>query len=978
MATTTQTVIIDFQSDFSSVQDAVDILEKAGKVDAALAAEFKKTNTEIKKQGDALDKTAMSAERESQKLKRLSDLMASFPRTGLNRFLLQVGNELAKAGVSADLFFKKAKEGNELIAPKFDSLKLQLAAVKKRMEEAAKTSGTLSKEYIALREQAGALSNAIKDINSDVANTGSDTKNIDNIVGSISALSGGYSALAGATALFGNESEDVQKALLKVNAAMALATGLQQIQNATTKTGSLTRLADTAATYTQIAANKIYTAVTGRATAATVGFKIALAATGIGLVILAFVAFSQILKKNTSDLDEATAAIERQNKALESTNELLARRLDREVAAAQLAGKSEADLIRIRGIGLQQQIEAVEISNKKLVSQRDALDKTSEAWFLLNAEIGKNKEVLIGLNNDVLIASLNLQKQAIEDNRKALDERERRALAGAKNDLQRFNIQQSFDRQRLADLRAQGGDIAEIRKKEGDIFVRAREREIMIAKKQRAALLELEKGQIDTRLVTVQKGSIEEFELRKKLLDSERIIALEAENLTSNERKVILQKYLRDKLQLEKDFNKQSLAQANEDEKSRVNALLSNLNLSEEKKLDLTIDFLRLTADAEIQSAEGNAAKIREINAKLNTDIAAAKVASIRKSAEDEARILSADGGAALRALEAVSVNEKMKFDIRINAIRQLSRVEISAIDREIEANRKANDVKGADNRALEIEYKELLDKRAAASEATEKKITDFTKAANLERIQFALAGLEKLGEIAAGIQQNNQQAAENSIALQKRELDDLVKAGAISEKEAERRNKKIEAEERAAKNRAAKQIKALAVFQAFLAIPQAYLAGLQTPIIGAIVGPIYAALAAVQAGIVAARPVPKFYRGKKNNYEGLGIMGDQGAELLQRADGSMHVAKKSEMVYVGAKDIIYTAAETKRILPTVNKEAINHSTRTETFDYNKMARAMKHKDNKTVINIDKDFISESVANGLMKSNYFGKYYKSK
>lgn len=940
MATTTQTVIIDFQSDFSAVQDAVAILEKAGKVDAQLAAEFKKTNTEIKKQGDALEKTAASADKDVKSFSKLADLMKQFPKSGLNRFLLQVGNELAGAGVKAEEF-KKKLDPKETIT-KTQSLKNELKKLREEMQQVAVTSGVLSAEYLALKNRAGELDDTIKDVNADIANSGSDTRGIDNVIGSVTALAGGFSVVQGAAALFGDESEDLQKALLKVNAAMAIATGLQQVQNALTKQGSLVRLADTAATYTQIAAQKIYTFVTGRATAATIGFKVALAATGIGLFVLGLLALNEALKGSTSDLDLATEAIERQNKALEASNELLDRRQRIDIAQAELAGKAESDLIRIRGKSLQQQVSNLEQSNSILKSQRDALRPTSEAWFELNRAIGANNDIIRGLNTDILVASINLEKQLADERKKASDD----AIAKAKEN---------------------------------------NDKAIEAAKKARAAGFADFKAGIELQLLEAEKGSLKELDLRKQLARAQLQIDLEAEGLTLNQRRLLIQNYFKDRKELESKFNKDIIAIATQGEKDRLQATLANLNLSEEERLAVKIEFLQISAAAEIQAAEGNAAKIRLINAELNAAIAAAKVESIKKSAEEEARLLSATGGAGRRALEAVAGDEKKKADVRINAIRQLATIQTAAIDREIAANRKANDVKGADNRALEIEYEELLDRKAQATEEAEKRITDITAAESKKREEFAMAviqtslqGLEQLGQVAAGIQQNNQQAAENAIALQKRELDDLVKAGAISEKEAERRNKKIEAEERAAKNRAAKQIKALAVFQAFLAIPQAFLAGLQTPIIGPIVAPIFAALAAVQAGIVAARPVPKFYKGKKNNYEGLGIMGDQGAELLQRADGSMHVAKKSEMVYVGAKDIIYTAAETKRILPSVNKEAINGTSKTESFDYSKMARAMKQKENKTVINIDKDFISESVANGLMKSNYFGKYYKSK
>jgi hypothetical protein len=946
MATQTHTVIVDFQSDFSSLNDGVDELVKLGKVDADLAAQFKKTNTEIKAQGDAFDRTAAAASKETNSFKKLSDLMAQFPKSGLNRFLLQIGQELAKAGVSADLFFKKTKEGNELIVPKFDSLKLQLAAVKKRMEDAAKTSGVLSKEYIALREQAGALSNSIRDINSDVANTGSDTRNIDNVVGSISALAGGYSALQGATALFGQESEDLQKALLKVNAAMALATGIQQIANATTKTGSLTRLADASATAFQTAAQRIYTIVTGRATAATLAFKIALASTGIGLVVVAVLALVTAYNSMNAQLSEANrltkergGLVDKELRDMERANELISLNAD-------LQGKTNSQVLQSQ---LANSRESIKLIEDQIAAQKLFISTLT------------NKKAIIEAN-DLLLRLLTDRRNLIQSN---------------------YDLGIKID---TADKEARDKAAKDAIERQKEINDKALE----AAKKARAAGFADFKAGVELQLLETEKGSIRELALRKKLLLQELQISLEAEGITLNQRRLLIQQFFKARKELEKGFNKELIASGIEAEKNRLAAALTNLNLSEDEKLRVRIEFLQISAAAEIEEAEGNAAKIRLINAQLNADVAAAKIESIRKTAADEAALLDARGGAGKRALDAVASNEKMKADIRINAIRQLADLETQAIDREIAANRAANQIKGADQKALEIEYEQLLDKKLQATEAAEKKITDLTIAENkrrqdndIARIQAAVSGLQQLGEIAAGIAANEQASAQAGIDTEKKRIDELLKAGVISEKEAERRNKKIEEKERIVRLKAAQGQKRLAVFNAFLAIPQAFIAGLTAPF--PIGGPIYAgilaSLAAIQAGIVASKPLPAFYKGKKNSYSGLGIIGDRGAELLERSDGSMHVALKPETVYLGPKDIVYTAAETRAKMPFVNKEAINSRPVAESFDYVKMAKAMS-KGQKvaggTTINIDKDFISESVASGLMKSNYFGKYYTSK
>lgn len=937
MPETTQTVIIDFQADFSSVQDAVDILEKTGKVDAELAAQFRKTNTEINKQGQALDKTAKQGQQTTQSFTKLADLMKQYPKSGMQRFLLQVGNELAAAGVKATDFYKKVDPKDT--TPKIQSLRQELKLIRDQMQAAAVSGGVLGEEYLRLKKRAGELDDTIRDVADDIKNAGSDTRNIDNVVGSISALAGGYSAVQGAAALFGEESEDLQKALLKVNGAMALATGLQQVMNATTKQGSLTRLADVAATNLQSAAQTIYTAVTGRATAATLAFKIALASTGIGLVVLAIVALSNAFKKSTKDLDDATAAVDRYKKELEGLQTILDQNLSIDIARAEKSGASESNIIAIRIRSALKQREAIVQSNRDLASQRDALNGTSQAYGALNTAIEENNAKLKETDTQLQVLSLNREKAIIDEQKAAADK------------------QKELNKKALEE-----------------------------ARKLRLAQFEDFKAGVEIQLLAAEEGSKKQLELRKKLANAQLQIDLEGENLTQNQRRLLIQQFFKDKKDLEKNFNKQLVEQSLTDEKNRLAAQLENLNLEEQDKLDVKIEFLQISAAIEIEEADKNAAKIKAINAKLNADIAQAKVDSIRKTANDELALSGATGGIQRRALERVAGDEKLKADIRINAIRQLADIETASINRQIKANRDASQVIGADQKALGIEYAQLMDQKAAITEETEKKITDLTAAENKKRqdnnisyIQATLSGLQQLTDFLASIQDNQQQSAQNAIAAQRKELDDLVKAGAITEREAERRGKKIEAEERAARQKAAQQQKSLAVFQAILAIPQAFIAGLTAPfpVGGPLYGALLAGLAAAQATVIASRPVPKFASGKRGSYAGLAEVGEVGAELIQRADGSMEVATRRQLVYLGSRDKVFTHGETKKMLPYVNREVMAGG-KVNSFDYDRLARAVSHKGNGTTVNIDKEFISESVANGLSKVNYFDRYYNSK
>ncbi|MGV4530545.1 hypothetical protein, partial [Ornithobacterium rhinotracheale] len=102
---------------------------------------------------------------------------------------------------------------------------------------------------------------------------------LDSLVRATSAIAAGYSFAQSAAALFGSENKEVEQTIMKVTAAMSMLQSLQQVQ------AELKRK-DSVVTQLQIASQKVYTAVVGTSTGALKVFKIALASTGIGLVVV--------------------------------------------------------------------------------------------------------------------------------------------------------------------------------------------------------------------------------------------------------------------------------------------------------------------------------------------------------------------------------------------------------------------------------------------------------------------------------------------------------------------------------------------------------------------------------------------------------------------------------------------------------------------------------------------------------------------
>lgn len=96
-----------------------------------------------------------------------------------------------------------------------------------------------TEEYRRLSQETAVLRDAVKDATAEITNMASDTSNLDAVLGFAAGASGGFAAFTGAMELFGSESEEVEEAQKKLQAAIAITTGVQAIQNAVQKQSAL-------------------------------------------------------------------------------------------------------------------------------------------------------------------------------------------------------------------------------------------------------------------------------------------------------------------------------------------------------------------------------------------------------------------------------------------------------------------------------------------------------------------------------------------------------------------------------------------------------------------------------------------------------------------------------------------------------------------------------------------------------------------
>lgn len=446
-------VIIEFGvAGFEDLAKAESALDKITQSGTEMGTEFKKNsdaiNAGIKQQTASLG-ALQKAEQDLIAIQKSSNQPEILKQ--VNAQLEKVRAEMKQAGQSADSLskdFKKVKDAVNFEAGKKTleeftkqinttvqgSLRLttQLRTMKQTLSEmdAAGLSGT--KAFQKLSIEAAKLEDQIGDTARRIRALASDTKNIDAVVGTVTALASAFSVAQGAAALLGGENQDLQKALLKVQAAMAIATGLQQLQNTLQKEGAVVQGFYAAKTAILGTVTGLYTGATSLATIATAAWNRVLALNPIVAIVtaltLAVTAIYQFVK-GTDDSAESVAELNKQlaeeKKSLEAVDKAFRETMQRSDDVVKTGNENilnnietEIKLAKLRGASL------TEVFNleKKLIESR---------LTLLESSGNKDTSDYNRLLNDKKVLTAQFYKDLEEKARKAAeDARKNRTRVG--------------------------------------------------------------------------------------------------------------------------------------------------------------------------------------------------------------------------------------------------------------------------------------------------------------------------------------------------------------------------------------------------------------------------------------------------------------------------------------------------------------------------------------------------------------------
>jgi hypothetical protein len=296
--------------------------------------------------------------------------------------------------------FGQTEEKQKTLTGQLRGLKQELAL----LEEQGKEN---SDEFNKLLLAAARLEDQIGDTRERVRVLASDTFKFDAAVGATQALASGFEVAQGAAALFGSEGKELQEVIAKTTAVTAIANGVNELANQITGQGPL-KLALYAA------GQKAVAVATAISTGAISAFRVALAATGIGLFITGVALLVDKLRDAAANqasfnrsLELSKQAAEGSRKAIQDLQNLQLDSATRiKIATGQLT-QAEAD----KAQAIKETSKAVE-DNIKL--EIGAQTKSVQEQKRLSAELAKSRQADIrsAARTGVVVASQ--ETQALE------------------------------------------------------------------------------------------------------------------------------------------------------------------------------------------------------------------------------------------------------------------------------------------------------------------------------------------------------------------------------------------------------------------------------------------------------------------------------------------------------------------------------------------------------------------------------------
>lgn len=375
----TENIIINFEVQTDDLKQAADELVKMGQITQKEADAFKRVNLEAKE----IKKT----------VKELNDVA--------NKAAADTLNNQAKA-----------TEATKKTVDQYKSLRQQMAEARAEVDKiATSTGGKLTPELLKATKRAAELKDKISDMGATLDALNPEAK-LTAFVQVGAGISGAFTAAQGAMALFGKQSEDVQAALLKVQAALALTQGLNSVLQLGDAFKNLKTLmaAGVLSIQAMTAANAELAVAEGASAAGARALALSLTATGIGAIVVAVGLLAAGMYKLSEANDEAAASSERlakkQQDAL-ANQKLFAEKFSSELDKIIRQRERELALLEATD-GKEKEVFAAKLA--LIQSEIDARNKAIAAGQYSKEDEAKEIETIKDLTNEKKIIQIEYTK----------------------------------------------------------------------------------------------------------------------------------------------------------------------------------------------------------------------------------------------------------------------------------------------------------------------------------------------------------------------------------------------------------------------------------------------------------------------------------------------------------------------------------------------------------------------------------------
>lgn len=349
-----------------------------------------------------------------------------------------------------------------------------LGIIKKELREAngellkAQTLyGDYSAEAVKAAKKVAELRDRIGDARTMTESFNPDAK-FKALTASLSGVAGGFGAIQGAMALFGVESDNVAKTLLKVQSAMAISQGLNTFGDAIDSFKNLGNQIKLTTFYQQannavnVIATTIMRALGISVDTTSVAFgrlKIAIAATGIGLLVAGIALAVTAFENFSSAADKAEESQKKLNKQIQDGAKV---QLESEITSLDKQQKLEISKAKLKG-ATEEEIYKIEQSYRKLKIEAQQRYVNEIANIDSKAAID-TENAIKNAANDAEVARLTEQKRIQDDKiQNAIETIERQTEIEYNEEIRKYEIlkavreklgrQEAIDYKQLAKLR---------------------------------------------------------------------------------------------------------------------------------------------------------------------------------------------------------------------------------------------------------------------------------------------------------------------------------------------------------------------------------------------------------------------------------------------------------------------------------------------------------------------------------------------